>query len=325
MRMCANCGKSNLPTRKFCIRCGRSLLTDTKEKKPVAAKVETKVDTAKAETPAAKTADATDDGEDRWVKPSEVSRDRVRAATGAKRMTELEKARAAFAQAEEVGIEEGDTGVVVTRMLRASEVKELMEGVTAMHGSEVSEDDEPIVGPPPIAAPSPKDIEEQILGSHSAYVEKKPEPEPMVPSDDARVSATLSNEFSSSRYDEIEAETISKDDDSETAVFSAVNKPPETPPPATAPLTSESLDYDAITACPSCGEIVNIDQFEYPSEIYSAMGSARIKQARFFVVQGKYEQAQKIVRIARSLFMKANDEAGLAEVGKLVDSLARRG
>ncbi|MHA2362260.1 MAG: zinc-ribbon domain-containing protein, partial [Candidatus Thorarchaeota archaeon] len=27
MRVCTNCNKSNDPTRKFCIRCGKSLIT----------------------------------------------------------------------------------------------------------------------------------------------------------------------------------------------------------------------------------------------------------------------------------------------------------
>ncbi|MDF1541021.1 MAG: hypothetical protein P1Q69_19145 [Candidatus Thorarchaeota archaeon] len=254
-------------------------------------------------------ATAVSEEEDQWIKPSEVSRDRVRHGDGKKRITEFEKAQAAFAKAEEVGIEEAESGIVLTRMLRASEVRELMEGVMEMPTVEESiDDDEPIIGPPPIAAPSPKDLEEQILGSQSAYVDAKPEPEfVMEPSPDARVSPELSNDFSSSKYEEVEAETV----------------PEVVPVPS--PASSLEPDLTNVTTCPSCGDVINVDAFEYPREVYSAMGAARIKQARFFVVQGKYDEAQKIVRIARAMFIKAGDDGGVAEINKLVDSLARRG
>ena len=48
---------------------------------------------------------------DRMVRPSEVAKDRVR--TSEPRIkSELEKAKEAFARAEEVGIEEGTEGIV---------------------------------------------------------------------------------------------------------------------------------------------------------------------------------------------------------------------
>ena len=53
------------------------------------------------------------------------------------------------------------------------------------------------------------------------------------------------------------------------------------------------------------------------------MGAARLKQARFLVVQGKNDLAMKELRIARSLFTRAGDSTGLEETSKLVDSLAR--
>ncbi|MHA2085962.1 MAG: hypothetical protein ACXAAP_15185 [Candidatus Thorarchaeota archaeon] len=54
------------------------------------------------------------------------------------------------------------------------------------------------------------------------------------------------------------------------------------------------------------------------------MGAARLKDARFFLVQGKYEEAQKIVRIARAFYVKANDNEGVAQVDQVVESIARR-
>ena len=125
------------------------------------------------------------------------------------------------------------------------------------------------------------------------------------------------------------AETVPEPTPTPEPTPAPVEKPPVEAPPVPAPkepaLTSADMDYDSITACPKCGEVINIDTFDYPKEIYSAMGAARMKQARFFVVQGKYDEAQKIVRIARSLYTRGKDDNGLAEVGKLVDSLARRG
>ena len=188
MRNCANCGKANQPTRKYCIRCGRSLISKTPRKKkatqpvPEVGRVTTAETLRKQEEAAAAEVPKPVEEQDQWVKPSEVSKGRVRSTSGTKKMTELEKAQAAFAKAEEVGIEEETSGIVVTRMLRASEVKELMEGVSAMPTAEDTTGDEPMVGPPPIAAPSPQDLEEQILGSKSAFVDKptvEPEPEPL--------------------------------------------------------------------------------------------------------------------------------------------------
>ncbi|MFW9931753.1 MAG: zinc ribbon domain-containing protein [Candidatus Thorarchaeota archaeon] len=315
MRVCANCGKSNLPTRKYCIRCGRSLLTPevkpakAKEPRPEVPEVGRTVTAASLKRAEAKVEPpAPVDVDEEWVKPSEVSKDRVRTST-TKRQTELEKAQAAFKRAEEVGIDDDDaTGVVETRMLRASEVKELMEGVSEMHTSHTEydlEEDEYAAGPPPIAAPSPKDIESHLLGSMSAYVDK---PEPPVQEE------PFSEDFTSSKYDDASAED-SLDYDLSDIDGLVVER---TTPPS---ITSD----ESVTTCPSCGEVINVDSFEYPHEVYSAMGAARVKQARFYVVQGKYDEAQKIVRIARALYLKADDQSGIAEVSKLVDSLARRG
>ncbi len=306
MKVCANCGKSNLPTRKFCIRCGRSLITASSKSSTKSRPAPEIPELGRTVTGASMEAGATTeppppvDEEEEWVKPSQVPKDRVRTTT-TKRKTELEKAKEAFKRADKVGIDEDGTGVIEARMLRASEVRELMEGVSEMAPAtpDVQPSDVPEVTPPPIEAPSPQAIEEQILGSMSAYVDKPVEPPEEEP---------FSESFTSSRYTEPVTEAPA----------------PAVPDMPKDPETALELTDETITTCPHCGEIVNIDSFEYPKEIYSAMGSARIKQARFFVVQGKYEEAQKVVRIARSLFLKADDTTGLTEVNKLVDSLARR-
>ncbi|MFW9843631.1 MAG: hypothetical protein ACFFEV_03565 [Candidatus Thorarchaeota archaeon] len=89
--------------------------------------------------------------DDEWVRPSQVSRDRMRTGSSSSGKSEMEKAKEAFARAEGVGIEEADgSGIVETRMLRASEVRELM-GESAVIGQEST----PTTQPAPQTAPTP--------------------------------------------------------------------------------------------------------------------------------------------------------------------------
>jgi len=345
MRVCPKCNKSNLPTRKYCIRCAALLITPPKKRAAVE-------DTPKPEVPqigrvttgealarqATESAAPPPTTNDKWVKPSEVSRDRVRSGASAGRKTELEKAREAFARAEDVGIDEDGTGIVETRMLRASEVRELLESSGAssdpdvpapmmMEGSEPLTPEEMELLQPTM--PKPQALEEQILGAKSAFVssdeEAKPPPERSLDKD-------VSKGFSSSKYEQTDDEMEVAMSDAMPVVTAetlpAEHTPATTPPPSSSeveikPAREADDELDYVTICHNCGEATNIDQFEYPVEVYSAMGSARLKQARFLVVQGKSERANEILRIARSLFQKAGDETGLHEAKKLIDSLAR--
>jgi len=354
VRNCEKCGKANQPTRKFCIRCGSSLIKAPKKAaaapapapqpevvQPAAAPV--------AETPPVAEAPATTN--DAWVKPSEVSKDRVRSGSSVERpKSEMEKAMEAFAKAETVGIDEEDgSGVVETRMLRASEVKELLEGPGMMAGGEeippptMMEGSEEI---PPEAAemmmpqtgPTSSQIEESILGSKSAYVEKTPEPQPD-PAPEVAVSPEISAEFAtSSRYGTegeppvLEATTVEEPVAPTETGFGAVAPEPTPAQPSPAPVTpaptepAKTLpesDVDLVIACPDCGKVINVDMFEYPNKVYSEMGAARLSQARICIVQGKNEEAMKEVRMARAMYEKADDKKGLKEVLKLVESLAR--
>ncbi|MHA1136035.1 MAG: zinc ribbon domain-containing protein [Candidatus Thorarchaeota archaeon] len=331
VRNCEKCGKANQPTRKFCIRCGASLI---KKAKPQAAPAPTPTPVAPAtpEPVDQTTAQLPRTSENQWVKPSEVSRDRVRAVSGGRRKSELDKAREAFAKAETVGIDEAaGSGVIETRMLRASEVKELLEGPAVMQGAEappptMMEGSEPL--PPEAAAmmtpsmPTSSQIEQSILGSKSAYVEQEPEPAPIP---DPLVSAPIPEDFTSSKY-EAAPETPSRTEEATTG-FS-----PQTPPaapalapkPTSPPDTTYEDDIDLVIACPDCGKTINVDMFEYPREVYAAMGAARLKQARFFVVQGKGNDALRIIRMAHALYSKAGDDIGLAEVKKIIETLAKK-
>ena len=305
MRVCTNCGKSNLPTRKFCIRCGKSLISKKKAKaKPAEPATPTPVVPLESEVPSLETQKTSTD--DKWVRPSEVSKDRVRTAPGPKRMSELEKAQAAFAKAETVGIDEEEgSGIIETRMLRASEVRELLEGPGMMEGSETPESpsaDQPVMNPEDVSPemapqmPTSEQIEEQILGSKSAFVAPQtPDPESAPP--------PIAN--------------TSVPENGESTGFTAVTN-------KAAPVEAKPKVEEHVTVCHKCGEVVNIDDFEYPKEVYSAMGAARLKDCKFFLVQGKYDDAQKIVRIARALYVKADDIEGVAQVDQVVESIARR-
>ncbi|MHA2386177.1 MAG: hypothetical protein ACXAEE_08210 [Candidatus Thorarchaeota archaeon] len=293
--------------------------------------------------------------EDQWVKPSEVSRDRVRTASGGSRKTELEKAQEAFARAEDVGIDEEGTGVIETRMLRASEVRELLEATAAapevpppmmMEGSEPLTPEEMELMQPTM--PQPQAIEEQILGTKSAFVATE---EVATPQPEKTLDTDVATGFSSSRYEHADEEPELRMPD-EMPVLTAETlastpTPTTTPSPTTPPTSTPTApptpavpidatattsaeptstvvdELDHVTICHNCGETTNIDQFEYPVEVYSAMGAARLKQARFFVVQGKPDRANESLRLARTLYSKAGDETGLNETKKLVDSLAR--
>lgn len=194
MRTCVKCGRVNQPTRKHCTRCGASLIGVTKEEKPKPSTPTPEIGTVtKGESveesksvPAPTVPDSPDAAaEGRLVRPSEVQTNRVIAADRHVQKTEFEKAKEIFEQAEEYGIEEGGPGIVETRMLRASEVRELLDSV-----AEMPQDPElqaspslGLPGEPETAAPAvptPQDIEESILGSKSTLVEQKPEPEPPV-------------------------------------------------------------------------------------------------------------------------------------------------
>ncbi len=322
LRTCDKCGKANQPTRKYCIRCGSSLLKPVK-KKAAAPILEVAQPTPVVETPAPPIAEPQPSViAEASVRPSEVSTDRIRSGSGfEKPKSELEKAKEAFAKAETVGIDEAaGSGIIETRMLRASEVKELLEGPGTIGGEDIPapkmmEGSEPL---PPEAAhmmpptgPTAAQIEESILGSKSAYVEQPPEPEPEPVAEAPVIEAITAEEPS---------QPISDTGSAPATPTPAATSEPTPAEPATKPSDSE---IDLVSTCPDCGKVINLDMFEYPKDVYSKMGVARLNQARIYIVQGKPDEAMKIVRMARALYEKADDTKGLKEVLKLVESLAK--
>jgi hypothetical protein len=183
LRECAKCGRQNQPTRKYCTRCGASLLKIVDEVKPAAP--EKPIVTPTPVAPVTPVADPTAD--EPLVRPSNVETDRLRPAERHVEKTELEKAQEAFARAESVGIEEETgAGIVETRMLRASEVRELMDSAESWSEPAPTQPSEPLEGQEtsaPPAMPTPGDIERGILGTKSEFVDKpEPIPEPPQPS-----------------------------------------------------------------------------------------------------------------------------------------------
>ncbi|UCE09315.1 MAG: zinc-ribbon domain-containing protein [Candidatus Thorarchaeota archaeon] len=363
MRVCSHCGKANQPTRKYCIRCGKSLLKSTSTKPAPVAREPTpeipetgRVTTGRA-TRAASEASGSDSPtttDDAWVKPSEISRDRVRTSDARRGKTEMEKAMEAFSRADTVGLEEEGSGVVETRMLRASEVKELLEGPEEPRPPAPAAPAEPAPAPPTsevppaqVAPPSPAapvtpepeptpstKAEAEILGTKSAFAapseaEADPSLQPHVSG--SPVPSDLSEEFTSSRYDDVAAEPPAepivqpaKPTGEEVGLEYELPEEPKMVPTPESGMESVPAAILA-TPCPNCGTLVTHDGFDYPPEIYSAMGQVRLKQARYFVVQAKYVDAKKVVDTARLLFQKANDENGLKELEKLIGSIKERG
>jgi hypothetical protein len=142
LRTCAKCGKANDVTRKYCTRCGASLLKTTEEPKPkpsvsipevgrvVTGASMTKTEPSEAPLP---TEAVSDSDEERIVRPSEVSVDRVRTAERHVEKTEYEKAQEAFADSESVDPNE--------RMLRASELQGLESEIEEQSFSESARDE----------------------------------------------------------------------------------------------------------------------------------------------------------------------------------------
>lgn len=150
MKTCVSCGKANNPTRKYCTRCGKLLIIVKDEKPTPIPEVKPTVRASKDEYVRSDTVKATTD--DVWVRPSQVSRDRVRSSSSSSGKSEFEKAKEVFARAEGVGFEEATgSGVVEPRMLRASEVRELMG-----EGAVISQEPAPPTQPAPrVATPAP--------------------------------------------------------------------------------------------------------------------------------------------------------------------------
>ncbi len=157
MRTCPKCGRANQPTRKYCIRCGGNLLSVEQKPKtissPTVAPVTPEPEVKEVQPVASTSSEARVTTNDEWVKPSQVSPDRVRTGDGTtKPMSEFEKAKEIFAKADSADIEDTDGDIIEPRMLRASEVQELMGEMESQREVSAASSSAP---PPAAATPPP--------------------------------------------------------------------------------------------------------------------------------------------------------------------------
>jgi len=73
-------------------------------------------------------------------------------------------------------------------------------------------------------------------------------------------------------------------------------------------------------ACPNCGIALSSDDFEYPAYVFEAMGKARLDQGEHHLQENEHEKAIESFEIAKMLFEKADNEKGVAESTKRVDT-----
>ncbi|MCK4567652.1 MAG: hypothetical protein KAU48_10115 [Candidatus Thorarchaeota archaeon] len=185
MRTCASCGKANNPIRKYCTRCGKSLISFKEDKlvpAPTSVVTETKIpdilpDAGKPGEKYVASDSAKVTTNDEWVRPSQIARDRVRTGSTSSGKSEMEKAMEAFAKAETAGVVEAEgSGIVEPRMLRASEVRELMS-----EGSVLPQETAPPVQPEARPAPSPAPAP-PVVPPVDTPPPLSPEPAPVAPS-----------------------------------------------------------------------------------------------------------------------------------------------
>ncbi len=178
-------------TRKYCVRCGASLIQPIKKEEPkeVARIPEATQATTRETTPRVETHKESPTPKpegiitsSKLVKPSAIQQNRVRTAEHHVGKTELNKAKDAFHRADQAGTEEGHGGIVEPRMLRASEVRELMASMANLQDDTITQEPEltiqpesspqraPETGVSPVATPQP--VKADITSTESTLVDQ---------------------------------------------------------------------------------------------------------------------------------------------------------
>ncbi len=180
------------------MRCGASLIQPIKKEEPkeVARIPEATQATTRETTPRAETHKESPTPRPEGIitsgglaKPSSIQQDRVRTTEHHVESTELEKAKDAFHRADQVGVVEGDGGIVETRMLRATEVRELMASMVNSREEPTTQEPESMIqaelspqrtsetGIAPIV--TPQLVEEHITSAKPIFAPKaEPEVKP---------------------------------------------------------------------------------------------------------------------------------------------------
>ncbi len=338
LQVCAKCKKTNLPMRKFCIGCGSSLLVQAIERKRkrsmltptrLNAAAERYYSVIEASYSGFKTVDShAIESQDEIARPSQIVRDRIIITKYTRIEPELEKARRAFARADAVGIKKETAGIVETRMMRASEIPELMRMAREKKRTPSRETPDmdamrtrELVSRKTMTretlTPAREAAERKMLGALSTYV--APDRTDSHSSSALTEGTALSTgdqaerfaSFSSSRYEATPSEPMSEH---RTDSAPAVKVPlvweltPETPPKGRA--TAATPQLKSVSA-PEAGT------FEYPRAVYKAMGAARLEQARRLVAEGRKEEAQRAAYISRTFFELARNDAGITQIDRL--------
>jgi hypothetical protein len=266
--------------------------------------------------------------QDEIVRPSQIVRDRIRTTKYTRVESELEKARRAFARADAVGIRKEKAGIVETRMVRASEIPELMRKARERKrmGSRETPDMDAMRTREFVSRKattgdtltSAREAEERkMLGALSTYVspDKTDSPSSAALTKDTALSTEDETgrfaSFSSSRYEVTPSEpmpehrTVSPPEVKVPLVWELA---PETPPKGRA--TAATPQMESVSA-------PEADTFAYPRAVYKAMGVARLEQARRLVATGRKEEAQRAAYISRTFFELARDDAGITQVDRL--------
>ena len=266
--------------------------------------------------------------QDECVRPSQIVRDRIIVTKYTRVASELEKARRAFARADAIGIKKETAGIVETRMVRASEIPELMRKARERKKTPIRETPDmdamrtiELVSGKAMTeetlTPAREAAERKMLGTLSTYVAPDRTDSPSSPAltEDTALSAEDQvrqfASFSSSRYEAAPSEPMLEHQTDSTP---AVKVPlvwelgPETPPKGRVIATTPQVKS---VSAPEAGT------FEYPRAVYKAMGSARLEQARRLVAAGRKEEAQRAAYISRTFFELARDEAGITLVDRL--------
>jgi hypothetical protein len=258
--------------------------------------------------------------DDNFVKPSEIIRDRIRSVSVRRSAeSELEKAKHAFAKADSVGIDESGTGVIETRMLRASEVQELLSDWGPSHPEEtessIVESESMVLPDLQASEPTREEMEQHFLGSHSTLTKLEYSERQQTDTVTSRIVRT-SDDFSSTLYekDQFKPETEPTEEVQWELESEEKQSKPELPSESIE-ISTESIPW--VITCPDCGKVMHSDFYEYPNEVYNHMGNSRLKQAKLFFIEGNPEEALKAARLARLFFEKTKDERGLIELARL--------
>ena len=268
------------------------------------------------------------ESQDEIVRPSQIVRDRIITTKYTRVEPELEKARRAFARADAVGIKKETAGIVETRMMRASEIPELMR--RARERKRTSSRDTPdmdamrareLVSRKAVTGETLTSVREaeerKMLGALSTYVspDKTDLHSSTALTEDTAISAgdqaRQFASFISSRYETTSSESMPehRTDSSPTVKVPLVwELAPETPPKGRA--TAATPQIESVSA-PEAGT------FEYPRAVYKAMGAARLEQARRLIATGRKEEAQRAAYISRTFFELARNDAGITQIDRL--------